>query len=584
MIKKIFLSFLITLFFTFTLSSCSFINQESDPSTFDDYTNSLLLPLIGEDEFTIHFLFKNPENYGLTESGNISLPTPSTTGALSKILINMIFGNINTYDYEKLNFDQQMTYNVLTDLVDSINNKTTEMSYLDSNYLGSYLGYQAQLPLLLQEYKFYNYNDILNYFKFFEIIPETFEAYVDFEFEKAEKGYGMPDFVIDKVVNQCTEFINNIEEHFLIKTFISRTDGIDTLNLNSQQLYDINYENVTGPMLEGYQYVKDNLPKLYGKATNNLGLAHYDIGKEYYTYLFQNETGYDIEMDEAIKYIDDKLTENYLQLQQIIHDTPNIQEIVKNYSLMTITPEEQIELYKDMLYKDFPVPNDLPNINIKYIDESMENHFSPAAYLSSPIDYLDEQYIFLNNAKIDGDYNYLYSTLAHEAIPGHLYQDYYFKSQDVNILRKILKNKGYSEGWATYAEMYSLSSRNHIVAEYLLNENEFLGALQCRLDMGIHYEGWDVDDVLTFLNKYLTGYTEENAKAILEQIVEIPTNPQIYYFTYFKILDMRESVEETLGLLYTEKIFHKLILDCGPVPLKYVEVVVEEYIQKNKIN
>ena len=37
------------------------------------------------------------------------------------------------------------------------------------------------------------------------------------------------------------------------------------------------------------------------------------------------------------------------------------------------------------------------------------------------------EFIYLNNASIDGDYNYLYHTLAHEGIPGHLYQNIYFK-------------------------------------------------------------------------------------------------------------------------------------------------------------
>ena len=242
-------------------------------------------------------------------------------------------------------------------------------------------------------------------------------------------------------------------------------------------------------------------------------------------------------------------------------------------------------MYKTLINNHFPKLDFYPNINIKYVDKSMENHFSPAAYLSSPIDYLDEQFIYLNNAQINGDYNYLYSTLAHEGLPGHLYQDFYFKSQDVNLIRKILKNSGYTEGWATYTEMYSYSfvdDKNRILADYLLNENEFLGALQCRLDMGIHYEGWDLDKVLDFLNKYLSGYDEERAQAVLEQIIEVPTNPQIYFFTYFKILDMRTRVETALGNNFDEVEFHKTILDCGPVPLKYVEIVIDEYISENK--
>ena len=43
----------------------------------------------------------------------------------------------------------------------------------------------------------------------------------------------------------------------------------------------------------------------------------------------------------------------------------------------------------------------------------------------------------------------------------------YFKNQEVNIIRKVLRNIGYVEGWATYAEMYSyrFSEANPTVVE-----------------------------------------------------------------------------------------------------------------------
>ena len=583
--KKLFIFITTLFFFICTVSSCSFFNKELDPNTFNDYTKELLTPLIGNDEFTQHFLFKDPTSYGLSETGDISLPTPTVSNTLSKVLINLIFSDLNNYNYDKLNFDQQMTYNILTNLVDSINDKTSEMSYLDNNYLGSYLGYQAQLPLLLHEYKFYDINDVYNYFSFLDLVPDTFKAYVDFEIEKADEGFGMQNFVIDKVINQCNEFINDAENHFLIKTFEKRIeDLILPLNIKNE-LIETNRQKITGPLIEGYKYIKNNLPILYNKATNNLGLSYYKIGKEYYTYLFHNETGYDISISDAITYINNKVDENYQELNEIIKNNLDIQETAKNSSLLNTTPENQINLYKTLINKNFPKLNYDPNIIINYIDESMENHFSPAAFISSPIDSLENQYIYLNNSSIKDDYNYLYSTLAHEGLPGHLYQDVYFKSQDVNLIRKIIKNSGYAEGWATYAEIYSFSfveGEDKIVAEYLKNENELLGALQCRLDMGIHYEGWDANDVLAYLNTYLNGYTIENATKILEQIIEIPTNSQIYFFTYFKITDMYDRTKSALGSNFNELDFHKQILDCGPIPLKYVEKVINQYIENNK--
>ena len=122
--KKLFIFITTLFFFICTVSSCSFFNKELDPNTFNNYTKELLTPLIGNDEFTQHFLFKDPTSYGLSETGDISLPTPTVSNTLSKVLINLIFSDLNNYNYDKLNFDQQMTYNILTNLVDSINDKT----------------------------------------------------------------------------------------------------------------------------------------------------------------------------------------------------------------------------------------------------------------------------------------------------------------------------------------------------------------------------------------------------------------------------------------------------------------------------
>lgn len=584
-IKKIFFSLLLILL-PFLLSSCN-INKEADPSTFDSYSQELFFLIMGDDEFTNNFLFKNPENYGLNEHSSLSLPTPSISNGLSKLIINGFFSNLKNYDYNKLNFDQQMTYNVLTDLIDNVNSETKEMNYLGSTYLGSYLGYQAQLPLLLSEYRFDDMNDINNYFALIDLVPTTFENYVNFEIEKADEGYGMPDFVISNVIEQCTEFIEDVDNHFLIKTFPERLENLD-FHLDQETkntLITTNTQKVKGPLVQGYQYIKDNLGSIYGKATNNLGLYYYKEGKDYYTNLFKQETGYDIPIEEAISYIEDKLNSSYNNLITLIKNNPDLENKLSSSSLMTSTPQEQMNSFIQNIEGFFPTITTYPNINIKYIDKSMENHFSPAAYINSPIDDLANEYIYLNNASIDGDYNYLYHTLAHEGVPGHLYQNIYFKQQDTNIIRKVLKSSGYVEGWATYAEMYSFNfceDSEKIVAEYLKLNDEFTGSLQCRLDMGIHYEGWDANKVLEFLNNYSNQYTLDKAQAILEQLIEIPTNSQIYFFTYFKIVDMYNKAKSSLKNNFDELEFHTLILDCGPVPLRYIETVVDNYIEANK--
>ncbi len=578
---------IITLFFlSLSISSCT---GTLSPDTFDDYTKDLFITLLGNDELTISWLINNPTNYGLEEHYEPALPTPSSGSALGKLVVNLYFGKIKRYNYEELNFDQKMTYNVIINLLDKINNSTAEMDYLSSDYLGSYLGYQAQLPLLLSEYNFNDRIDLDNYFTFLDLVPETFKAYVDFEIQKADAGFGMPDFVIDKVINQCIEFTSEVENHFLIKTFESRINNLSFIDKSEiPALIEKNHEKVTGPLYNGYLYVKEHLAELKGRATNNLGLAHYNIGKEYYALLFKQETGYDVTVEEAISYIDGKINDSLAALRAITAEHPEVRSEASSVNLLNnLSPEALLEKYKTDIINHFPVIHVYPAINVKHIDPAMENHFSPAAYMTSPIDDLSNEYIYLNDAEIGSDYNYLYTTLAHEGIAGHLYQNIYFKSTSANPIRKALKNSGYTEGWATYAQMYSYNFCDESIPSYVLNylkaNDELIGAINSRLDMGIHYEGWDADQTLTFLNSYLQGYTKERAQLIVEQLVEIPTNSQVYYFTYFKIVDMYNKAKTALGNNFNEVDFHKIILDAGAVPLKYIEVLVDEYIANNTI-
>ncbi len=600
---------IITIVFSFVLSSCSFFeglfNQELDPSTFDDTTKEMLFLLIGEDELTINYLISDREAFGL-EYYEPSLPTPSVKSVLSTVAINAVFGRIKNYDYNKLNDDQKMTYNVIVDLVDGINAESSEMSYLSNNYLGSYLGYQAQLPLLLTEYNFYTKQDINNYIKIIELVPDTFKKYYEFEVTKSEKGYGMPDFVIDNVVTQCDNFVKAIDDNssFMYHVVNEKLNNCLFLNSEEKAFYvNRNNEVIKACMREGYVYVKDNLPNLKGKAVNNQGLAHYEnekgdkIGQEYYQLLFKDTTGYDVSCDDAIKYIDGKINEYLSDLRTLTTKIQGnstllnqLQMVMTTEKFMTSsTPLDQLYDFSNKIKDDFPELGFTPEVVVDYIHESMQDNFSPAAYMTSPIDNNTKEKIYLNPASIyltdeegnlttDLDTQYLYTTLAHEGFPGHLYQNAYFKGLDVNPIRKVLKNSGYLDGWATYAENYVYKylggKYQKEIIDYLQTEQKLIAAIYSRIDLGIHYNGWTVTEMYEFMSNYFNVGTLEDVLPAYNQLVEIPTNYQQYFFTYLKICDMYDIVSEKLGSEFNVKEFHKYILECGPAPLRFVEDVV----------
>ena len=102
--------------------------------------------------------------------------------------------------------------------------------------------------------------------------------------------------------------------------------------------------------------------------------------------------------------------------------------------------------------------------------------------------------------------------------------------------------------------------------------------MYCRLDMGINYDGWTLEEAGAFIKKYVPQVTNEAIKATYEQLIEVPNNMQTYFFTYFKIKDLRTYVMNLTSSTrenFDYITFHKYILDCGPAPLRFVEEYVK---------
>ena len=155
------------------------------------------------------------------------------------------------------------------------------------------------------------------------------------------------------------------------------------------------------------------------------------------------------------------------------------------------TPIDHLYDFSYLIADDFPELGYVPEVKVDYIHESMQDNFSPAAYMTSPIDNKTSEKIYLNPASIyltdehgnitaDLDTQYLYTTLAHEGFPGHLYQTAYFKELDVNPIRKVIKNSGYMDGWATYAENYVYKylggKYSQEIIDYLQTEQNLIAA------------------------------------------------------------------------------------------------------------
>ncbi|MCD7884485.1 MAG: DUF885 family protein, partial [Lachnospiraceae bacterium] len=230
-----------------------------------------------------------------------------------------------------------------------------------------------------------------------------------------------------------------------------------------------------------------------------------------------------------------------------------------------------LEDLRSKITNDFPLLSSV-SYEIKYVDESLQDYLSPAFYLTPAIDSYTDNVIYINPASGYSGLE-LYTTLAHEGYPGHLYQSVYFASQSPDLLRFLLDVGGYTEGWATYVEMYAYSLYDGDDADGTeaalgrLNRSFTLG-IASLLDIGIHYRGYTSGEVSEFLARL--GFSESTADVLYEAILESPANYLQYYVGCLNFWSLRDRLEESVDGFSLKK-FHQAVLETGPAPFAILE-------------
>lgn len=542
---------------------------------FGSFLDDLFLEEVTSNTINLHFTLSDPETFGITE-------TPITLGDISEqsfLASNAELENtlsvLLSYDYESLPLSQQLTYDLLHDYLN------TQLSIADLTLYDEILrpstGIQSQLPVLYEEYRFYDEDDIKDYLNLIPLTDEYFQQIIEFEQRKADAGLFMSDFACNTIISQCEEFIKNPEGHYLIETFNNKVNNLASLSDTARIEYITQNETlIKEQVLPAYQKLADALTKLLGSGKNDMGLCHLPKGTDYYKYLVYYNTGCSAEIPDIQKMVEDKRNSDLLGSAALMTEDAGLWQECKNVSLSGMDAVSTLNVLKDEMLTQFPAAPDA-GFTVSYIDECMADYMAPAFYITSPIDNFENNSIFIN-ALTDTSTMRYFTTLAHEGFPGHLYQTVMSYQAGMEPVRSTLNYPGYVEGWATYVEMlsYHYAKLNEQVAELLeLNQSALL-SLYASTDIGIHYEGWSFADTVSFWSEYGISDTQ-SLREVYELIVEEPAHYLKYYVGYLEFLNLKEIAKEKYGNDYNDITFHQALLDIGPAPFDIVEKYLDAY-------
>ncbi len=575
--KKIRLAFLLILspiLLCMLLSHPETPQEQSLNQEFEEQLHNWFIEDVSTNPINLHYTLAVPENYDIHPT-SIQLNGTSDTLDIYKHRLDLL----NNFTSDKLTPENQLTKDILC--------LTYETELEGENYqlfhevLGPSLGIQAQLPILLAEYTFRNEGDIQNYLRMLTSIYSYFEEILNFEREKAQYGTFMSDTTVDRISEQCNSFIANPENNYLHTIFQDSINEINPLTDTKKKSYiALHNKLIQTQVIPAYQMLIDGLLELKGSGQNPNGLYYFANGTTYYEYLLKSNCG----LNESVAQIQERLLqqmENDLQLSEdILTRNPDILDEFAKPAQTSQSPQQILALLQQQLTTDFP---SLTNVDyeVKYVHKDLEEFLSPAFYLTPPIDTLSPNTIYINPAGnlqgID-----LFTTLAHEGFPGHLYQTIYFCSTNPALIRHLLNFGGYIEGWATYIESYAYDYYDidsDISALNRINQSMNLCILSF-LDTKIHYEGWTLSETSSYLNYF--GITDTSVlQEIFQMIVETPSNYVKYYVGSLHFTDLRDTVNNICGDNFSLQEFHKKVLEIGPCQFSILEREVIEYFSKH---
>ena len=553
----------------------SSLHAESSDRQFRTFTRSLFQTEVSANTISLHYTLRSPSDYGIAD-------IPATYGSLSsdsvaaKASVRNVLSSLQEFDPDTLSSENALTFKILDTYLKNASTGTDYLLYQEP--LGPVSGIHTQLPVLLSEYSFYDTQDVETYLALLKETPSYFDSVIRFEQKKAASGLFMPDYQADSVLDTCQSFIDMGKENYLVSTFNERIASLDLLPENKKDSFQKeNMKLVIEEIYPAYQNLITAIKSLKGKGMNEQGLSHFPYGKKYYEYLVRQTTGCNESISRLRLMTRAQILEDLSAMQKVLF--PADAALTQASVLEQTSPDSMLDDLRSKITDTFP---EIPDVDfqVKYVPESMQDYLSPAFYMIPAIDNLTENVIYINNGQTASGLN-LYTTLAHEGYPGHLHQTVYFSASEPDPIRSILDFGGYVEGWATYAEMmsYYLAPLPKTEASLLQKNSSVILGLYALADMGIHYDGWSVTDTVRFFSDY--GINDPNAvQSVYKLIIGSPANYLKYYIGYLKFYELKKEMADAMGNQFSQKEFHRAVLDVGPAPF---EIVYDE-VEKNLLD
>lgn len=386
-------------------------------------------------------------------------------------------------------------------------------------------GIQTLIPLSMALFEIRREEDLETYLTLVEDIPRYMDQLAAFETEKAERGLFMCETALDQVLESLDRVIEKGEESVLITCFeediIERARELGKSSAECGELIERNKAAVLNGVLPAYSRLKTTLSSLRGKCRDFVGAAR--IGAEMKAY-YRLRFGYEGASREDLGVIKALLSDMGSELYSDVFTAVNMgpEDLLDMFdSEITFgSVEDNVSWLTKLTDEYYP---ELPEyvLRTREVPDELADDFSPAAYL---VPAFDDSYnnLILVNPKSETSCDLF--TIAHETVPGHLFQYVYTRGlKDLSLTQQLLEPTGYAEAWTVFTEYFvarHCDEKNKWLCLLINSNDAFCNIfLPAYVSILVNDEGMSLDEVTNYLRSY---GMEDSAEVFYEYAVTMP--------------------------------------------------------------